>query len=403
MNPAHNLSPLDRLEQIEEIIQLHEEVVAAAAAEMRRATEANEQALAELSAPVILQQDPECYEGNPESCDAFVVNCSLLFSLQPRTFATEAAKACSTFFGFATELRKVFWQGNSRSSAGRRLLALRQGEWSPAALMDTFLHGLAAHIKDAMVAYDVPSSLDGAIDLATRVDLRVQARREEEPMQLGRTSLTGEERRRRRQFNLCLYCGGLGHFVATCPARFLLPRGPQDLAALVDSGADACLIGREVVRQLGLGHEPLASVIPASSGIKPAHESPLVPDHPAPPPPLLVDGGQAYTGYGPEERSWVPAHHILDKELIRDFHTRHPDQPSRPRRVGRARPRRPEPEVEAENEDRSSFPGISMIPVWSEVAAYLLQIHFPPNPLVPAFISNSSLGLFFFIREIAMF
>uniref|UniRef100_A0A674NTP4 DUF4939 domain-containing protein n=1 Tax=Takifugu rubripes TaxID=31033 RepID=A0A674NTP4_TAKRU len=131
---------------------------------------ANEQALAELSgllsrlsarlepaaltassvpasAPVILQQgpapqvgEPEQFEGTPESCDAFVVNCSLLFSLQPCTFITEAAKvaytikhltgrawlwgtaewerqseACSTFSTFAAELASVIpaqcWMG----------------------------------------------------------------------------------------------------------------------------------------------------------------------------------------------------------------------------------------------------------------------------------------------------
>lgn len=49
----------------------------------------------------------------------------------------------------------------------------------PGRLVGSFLHGLAAHIKDALVAYDVPSSLDGAIDLAIWVDLRVQACRRE--------------------------------------------------------------------------------------------------------------------------------------------------------------------------------------------------------------------------------
>lgn len=92
------------------------------------------------------------------------------------------------------------------------------GKWSLAASVDTFLHGLAACIKDALVAYEVPGSLNGAIDLAIQVDLRVQARlgekrkdeapsggrrfpatpqpaalsREEGPLQLGRTSFTGK-------------------------------------------------------------------------------------------------------------------------------------------------------------------------------------------------------------------
>lgn len=237
---------------------------------------------------------PERYAGEPEGCNPFLTNCSIYFSLQPLTFATEEAKvaftvnqltgrarlwgtaewekktpACASFQSFSTELRKVFGQGALSTDAGG-LLSLHQGRqsvadfaidfrtkarqscWNEGALRDAFLHGLADYIKDELVSHTLPGALDDVIALATNIDLRIQTRRRErqptsvtqfpaplprshasgqprattdpspssaEPMQVGRTSLTPEERERRRKENLSLYCGRPGHFLANCTLK----------------------------------------------------------------------------------------------------------------------------------------------------------------------------------------
>ncbi|XP_015256410.1 PREDICTED: C-type lectin domain family 7 member A-like [Cyprinodon variegatus] len=88
--------------------------------------------------------------------------------------------------------------------------------------------------------------------------------------------------------------------------------------------------------------------------LKPVLSSRLCASSRPPPPARLIDGAPAFTvnrllsfehrgrgiqylvdwtGYGPEERSWVASRLILDKGLICDFHRLHPDQPRRALRV----------------------------------------------------------------------
>ncbi|XP_035986262.1 uncharacterized protein LOC118559846 [Fundulus heteroclitus] len=87
------------------------------------------------------------------------------------------------------------------------------------------------------------------------------------------------------------------------------------------------------------------------SQVKPVLSSPHSVPEPTQPPPRLIDGHPAYTvrrlldvrprgrgyrylvdwaGYGPEERSCIPASQILDKTLIRDFHKTHPNKQGGP-------------------------------------------------------------------------
>ncbi len=141
--------------------------------------------------------------------------------------------------------------------AARMLADLRQGErsvsdysiqfrtlaaeceWNEKTQWDMFLHGLADRIQQEIYTVELPTGLDELVDLALRVDARLQQRdlhgrrkftpeypsldtgdtvshsSVEEPMQVGRARLSREERDRRRMRGLCMYCGAAGHFLAT--------------------------------------------------------------------------------------------------------------------------------------------------------------------------------------------
>ena len=232
---------------------------------------------------------PEGYSGEPEFCRAFLTRCSMHFALQPRTFQSEQTKVafvltllsgraalwgtavwenghncCTSFQALSEEMRRVFDRAVAGKEAARLLAELRQGEgsvadfsirfrtlaaecrWNEEAQWDMFLHGLADRVYKQIYAMDLPETLNGLIELALRVDARlnrvtrltrpsrpqpspenhqadgasaVSPTFDHEPMQVGRARLSREERERRRSQGLCLYCGRAGHFIHSCPVK----------------------------------------------------------------------------------------------------------------------------------------------------------------------------------------
>lgn len=175
--------------------------------------------------------------------------------------------------------KSVFDHPNHSGNASTRLLTLRQGSrsvaeysvdfwtlaadsgWNDTALEGVFLQGLSDQLRDELALRDRPRGLTALVSLAVTLDNRLRERRrdraartsastsalpsalptafrrtpataqssltspssaqpaEEEPMQLGRASLTPDERLRRIRAGECLYCGKSGHFISTCPVR----------------------------------------------------------------------------------------------------------------------------------------------------------------------------------------
>lgn len=105
-----------------------------------------------ILAPEPLMGALECYAGDPENCNPFLTNCSILFAIQPHTFASEKTRvaytinhltgrarlwgtaewerktpACASFQAFAAELRRVFGESSKGPYSMGGLLKLRQG------------------------------------------------------------------------------------------------------------------------------------------------------------------------------------------------------------------------------------------------------------------------------------
>uniref|UniRef100_A0A670JN84 CCHC-type domain-containing protein n=1 Tax=Podarcis muralis TaxID=64176 RepID=A0A670JN84_PODMU len=172
------------------------------------------------------------------------------------------------YVGFCNLLEAAFGNPQKGSQANRAIWRLRQGKstvavyttefrllaqdltWNDSALRDQYLEGLSDEILDQLATMERPTTLDTLIQRSLQIDDRLEDRRQargrrhlqfsapvstssptgpaeslEEPMQLGavRPCLSPAEKSRRREGNLCLYCGGNGHYARSCPEK----RQPQ--------------------------------------------------------------------------------------------------------------------------------------------------------------------------------
>ncbi|KAI2667775.1 Transposon Tf2-6 polyprotein [Labeo rohita] len=159
---------------------------------------------------------PDKWDGSGTKCDVFLTNLSLVFKFQPSRYPTDRSRIAlltSLLTGqaaewatavlkadgdiahsypvFTTELRTVFQHPESEVEVDSRLYHLKQGScsvsryttefrtlavqttWSNSALRTAYYEGVSTRLKDKLAVWELPDTLEGMIQLALRVDQRM--------------------------------------------------------------------------------------------------------------------------------------------------------------------------------------------------------------------------------------
>ncbi|KAL0146495.1 hypothetical protein M9458_058126 [Cirrhinus mrigala] len=161
---------------------------------------------------------PAPYSGRAEECNGFLLQCSLIFTMQPMQYPTDQSKiafiisllsgsalqwaetlwlqagpATRSIQTFITHFKEVFGQSNTAISVGEQLYHLKQGR-------------MTSYLSDDTALLRRPEQ-NSPPEPAT------------EPMILDSGKLSSTERQRRLTRGLCLYCGTSGHMRLNCPSR----------------------------------------------------------------------------------------------------------------------------------------------------------------------------------------
>lgn len=235
MNPADLESVRHAISQQEDTLGQHSLALHEITTALRSLTTSLTTVQAQLSAPAVsppppavqeaasLQEPkvptPDKYDGDLGGCRSFLMQCDLVFDLQPYSYASDKAKIAfviellrgralewasalwerqdpclASYRAFSAKMRELFEHPVRGKDASKRLCSLRQGSrsvaeyvidfrtlaveagWNEESLQAVFHQGLSEQIKDELISYPEPSDLDKLVALSIRIDNRCRER-----------------------------------------------------------------------------------------------------------------------------------------------------------------------------------------------------------------------------------
>ncbi len=239
---------------------------------------------------------PEKFDRSPTRCKGFLLQCSMFIGQQPTLYSTDSCIAfvCSLLTGRALEWATAVWNDDHAifpsftsfiqsfkelfehpaggKEVGEQLLSLHQGEGSAAdyalsfrmlvaqtgwrdadPLKLLFRKGLNPTLQSELACREEVKILEQFLNLAIRLDNLLRSWRPHrpplapavtatappgtEPMQIGFTHRSKEERERRIREDLCLYSGLPGHMRAYCPTR-----PPRNTSAVSQNSSQSTIL-----------------------------------------------------------------------------------------------------------------------------------------------------------------